>query len=416
MIVSQARMDANRKNAQLSCGPKTLEGKMKSRGNGLKHGLCASVVVVEDLALIQQRSREYFDTLKPQNEVHVWMVAQRIERRVRDKISLRAELTWDDDRRFEVEVTARSLSKDPSGTTCALRRTLHGCEWMISRWALLAYAGDTQPEGWTVDQKKLAFDLLATPLQFREGTQPGVMLDDEGRLIDAPYDPSSIARRQIALLKSSRDIVGDLDEAERALAASDLTNEGDPELRRLRRYESMLHTRLRWCIKQVDIQSPYRCPDPTLRPVWIADPETDLKPEPKTEDEIAVEKWLPTNGHPPFDLTPDEYPPLGQNADIPAIIVGRRLKQVLKVEASETTSGDREAPSLIKSGEGLVISYASTLILGRGSFWHAPGVKSCLVWDVWVNWVEALAVIFLERLGEGRSVKSVYISYVSYIT
>jgi hypothetical protein len=338
-------MEANRKNAQLSTGPKTAEGKAKSRANALKHGLCASVVVAEDLALVERRSREFFDTLKPQNEVHVWMVdqaalcsikidrAQRIERRVRDKISLRAELTWDDDRRFEVEVTARSLAKDPSATVVALRRTIHGCEWMISRWAMLAHAADTQPTGWTVDQTKLAFDLLATPATFREGRKPGVLIDDEGRVLEAADDPAIVARRQIASLKAARDIVADLDESERALAASDLTNEGDPELRRLRRYESSLHSRLRWCIKQIDIQSPYRCPDPSLRPVWMIDPEAVPSPDPKTAEERAIEAWKPTDLHPPFDLKPEEIPPIGKNPDIPAIISARHEKKLRKAEA-----------------------------------------------------------------------------------
>ena len=128
MIVSQARIDANRRNAQLSTGPKTDAGKRVSRANALTHGLCASVCVPEDLELVQQRSKELFDTLKPQNELHVWMVdhaaiatiridrCERMERRARDKHSLKAELTWDDDRRLEAEILGRSLSSEPAET------------------------------------------------------------------------------------------------------------------------------------------------------------------------------------------------------------------------------------------------------------------------------------------------------------
>ncbi len=345
MIVSQRRIEANRRNSQLSSGPKTEEGKLKSRANALKHGLCASVVVAEDMALVQQRSIEFFETFKPQNEVHVWMIdqaalcsikierSQRIERRVRDKIALRAELMWDHDRRFEVEVTARSLAKDPAATVEALRGTLHGCEWLIARWALLAHAADIQPEGWTDDQKRLAFDLLATPHGFRDGRQPCVEIDDEGRVIEGAGDPAGFARRQIAGLKEERDIASNVDEVERALAMTDLTNEGSPELRRLRRYESKLHSTLRWSLKQAEIQSPYRCADPSLRPHWVADPEPELKPEPKTADELAFENWNPTELQPPFDLEPDEIPPDGQNPDIPAIAAQRRDKKFRKDEA-----------------------------------------------------------------------------------
>ncbi len=349
MIVSPARIEANRRNSQLSTGPRTDEGKMKSRANSLKHGLCSSVVVAEDLALIRQRSSEFFETYKPQNEVHVWMIdqaalnsikidrSQRIERRVRDKIALRAELTWDDDRRFEVEVLARSLPKDPAATVIALRRTLHGCEWMITRWALLAHAADSQPSGWTDDQIKIAFDLLATPHAFREGNKPGVTLDDEGQIIEPAADSARVARSQIALLKETRDLVADLDESERSLASSDLTNEGDPELRRLRRYEATLHSRLRWCLKQVDVQSPYRCPDPLLRPNWVTDPEPIPAPEPKTADEIAFESWNPSSLQPPFDLEPDEIPPMGENPDIPKIFANRQAKRARKAEALRQT-------------------------------------------------------------------------------
>src|SRR5208282_1033846 len=135
MIVSERKIAANQENAKKSTGPRTQAGKDRSRANALKHGLCASAIVPESIELIQLRSTEFFDTYKPQNEVHVWMIgqaainsirierSQRIERRVRDKMALKAELSWDDDRRMEVEVLGRSLAKDPSTTVQALRTT-----------------------------------------------------------------------------------------------------------------------------------------------------------------------------------------------------------------------------------------------------------------------------------------------------
>ncbi len=344
MIVSEARISANRRNAQKSTGPRTEEGKSHSRANALKHGLCATVVVPESLELISQRSREFFETFKPENEVHVWMVdqaalasirierSQRMERQCRDKISLRAELTWDDDRRFEAEVLGRSLAKDPAATVEALRKTPHGCEWLMTRWAMLAYSADTQAEGWTADQAKLAFDLLATPLLFRTGRKPGDAIDFEGRLVADGKDPAAVARREIAALKERREIAADLDEVERTLASSDLTNEGDPELRRLRRYESSLHNKMRWYLKQITIESPYKVPDPSLRPTWAAEPEPALKPEPKSADEIAAEGWEPAMISPPFDLTPDEFPAPGKVVDLPAVLASRKEKQFRRDE------------------------------------------------------------------------------------
>jgi hypothetical protein len=248
-------------------------------------------------------------------------------------MALRAELCWDDDRRFEVEVIARSLSKDPSGTVAALRRTIHGCEWMITRWALLAHAAETQETGWTEDQSKLAFDLLATPHAFRKGKKPGVTLDDSGK-IDQDFDhPANVARRQIDLLKAKRDAVADLDEAERALASNDFTNEGDPELRRLRRYETALHTRMRWSLKQVENPIPNRRTDPRIRPTWLMEPEQDPKPEKPHPDDVAAAAWSPVHIHPPFDLEGDEIPPMGVDPNIPEIVMNRREKRFQKAEA-----------------------------------------------------------------------------------
>src|SRR3954447_18939503 len=100
MIVSDARREANRRNAQKSTGPKTPEGKERSRANALKHGLCSSVVVAEDAKLVQDRAYDYFGALKPQNHFQAWLVTEvsllsirterceRIERRVRDKIAI----------------------------------------------------------------------------------------------------------------------------------------------------------------------------------------------------------------------------------------------------------------------------------------------------------------------------------------
>jgi len=69
--------------------------------------------VPEDAELVQKRSEEFFKTLRPQNNLHCWYVSQisltslridrgeRIERRVRDKIAIKAELFWDSDRQLD---------------------------------------------------------------------------------------------------------------------------------------------------------------------------------------------------------------------------------------------------------------------------------------------------------------------------
>ena len=51
-MTSQKQTDANRRNALLSTGPRTEDGKQQSRGNAYRHGLTAETVIVggEDAA------------------------------------------------------------------------------------------------------------------------------------------------------------------------------------------------------------------------------------------------------------------------------------------------------------------------------------------------------------------------------
>src|SRR4051794_23038701 len=107
MLVSDARREANRRNAQKSTGPKTPEGKDRSRMNALKHGLCSEVVrVPEDEAAIRGRGLSWLGALKPQDTYHAWLMDEialttlriercgRIDRRLRDAASIRAEQFW----------------------------------------------------------------------------------------------------------------------------------------------------------------------------------------------------------------------------------------------------------------------------------------------------------------------------------
>jgi hypothetical protein len=344
MIVSQARVDANRRNAQLSTGPRTEEGKNRSRANALKHGLCASAVVPEDPELIRRRSREFHEVMKPQNEVQVWMAdhaalysiridhCEKVERHVRDKISLRAELTWDDDRRSEAEVLGRLLAKNPAETFDALRRTPQGCDWLMARWALLAFTADTG-KSWSEDQVRLAFDLLGTPAIFRAGQKPGALLDVEGRVVDPADDPAAMARREIAALKERREVVADLDEVDRALASSGFASELDPELRLLRRYESKLFGQLKWCLKQITTQPPDRSPAPSLRPNRPIENEPALKPLPKPADPIVAELRMPDLLGLPFDLEPENAPERRQIVNRPGTVHVHRQKKYRKAEA-----------------------------------------------------------------------------------
>jgi hypothetical protein len=61
-------MEANRRNAQQSTGPRTEIGKKTSSLNALRHGLTSRVVVLpcEDLAAYKTFSDEYLASLAPE--------------------------------------------------------------------------------------------------------------------------------------------------------------------------------------------------------------------------------------------------------------------------------------------------------------------------------------------------------------
>ena len=71
MSPSTARLEANRANAQLSTGPRTPEGKLRSSRNARRHGLTAKMVLSpeDDLAAYENFKRSFFGGLQPKGEL-----------------------------------------------------------------------------------------------------------------------------------------------------------------------------------------------------------------------------------------------------------------------------------------------------------------------------------------------------------
>jgi hypothetical protein len=339
-MASEAQINANRSNAQKSTGPKTDEGKKNSRKNSLKHGLCASAVVPEDIELLQQRAFECYEGLKPKDTYQGWIVDQvailtvrvdrcsRMERRARDKVALRACLSWDDDRKLEAQVLAAKLAAAPEEVVEGLRRTPQGCDWLIDRWSRLA---DTARDvgSWTEVQVRLALDLTGTPKAFREGRRPWDLRPTTPG-VPSPASADELvafAAGQLEELNRHREVVAEIDEVDRALAEADLADGNDAEVRRLRRYEASLHRQIKWFIAQLHNPTPNKIRPAHINPDWVAYPEAP------TEDEIAAEGWRSEMLNPPFDLEPNEVPEPGQSADIPQIVRSRKQKRAAKAES-----------------------------------------------------------------------------------
>ncbi len=71
MQTSAARVQANQANAQRSTGPKTVEGKERSRANAFKHGQTGSGIVLPeaDSAEVERRAAAFSDELMANGEL-----------------------------------------------------------------------------------------------------------------------------------------------------------------------------------------------------------------------------------------------------------------------------------------------------------------------------------------------------------
>jgi hypothetical protein len=184
-MVSEARLAANRRNAQKSTGPKTQSGKDKSRFNALDHGCRAKMLVLpeEDSQAIEARRVAWSATLSPENEIEAhhlqeavvnsWQL-DRIRRSQTARLTaniLNHGVDRDEILKQEVSDLGRRLFTDrvgptmfypspifgersefyrkpstsfagnqavdpdrPANLVLLLQSTLLGCEWMLGEW------------------------------------------------------------------------------------------------------------------------------------------------------------------------------------------------------------------------------------------------------------------------------------------
>ena len=259
MMVSDAMRAANRRNAQHSTGPRTEAGKEASSRNAVRHGLTAERPVdAAEACEHAARVAAFRDLFGPGDDWQSWLVEQlagatlrltrigRAEVELRADAAWRAEHLWDEDRHLEVERVGATLARQPARAVATLRRTPHGCDWLLARWEALAGAAD-----WTPAQAELARDLLATPPEFRPDPA-GAAVDAEGRAAGTVPSPAGLARAKVAELQAHRAVVAAADESARALVRAGLADAPTRDLANLRRYERAALRRLDWVQDQMD--------------------------------------------------------------------------------------------------------------------------------------------------------------------
>ena len=146
MPASEARIAANQANALKSTGPKTAEGKERSRANAVKHGLTGEGVAltVEDAAEVERRFRDFEAELKPSGEMgrtlvrRVALMAVRMDRCVEQETAA-ALHTSDRPRRISTPSGRRSRARTtPSAADAASRSGAVGDMFDPSKEACLA--------------------------------------------------------------------------------------------------------------------------------------------------------------------------------------------------------------------------------------------------------------------------------------
>jgi hypothetical protein len=184
-MATAAQIEANRRNAQKSTGPRTTEGKNRSRHNALDHGCRGNLLVMpgEDPGEYEKLSDAWKRSIRPRNPTEEFLIdslvsldlqAKRIDRAQVARLTKRMHCGWfeenDREERQTIEL-GQKLFRDASvlravkptdeltdsiedfepgrrwdGSLTAdhpmllvhkLQSTLSGCEWLLDQWAAL---------------------------------------------------------------------------------------------------------------------------------------------------------------------------------------------------------------------------------------------------------------------------------------
>ncbi len=260
-MATEKQIEANRRNAALSMGPKTEEGKAKSRTNAVMHGLTSTVVLPhEQEEAISKRFASWAKSLGPEDELDEFEVRVAVEAslsyekccaRGRDRELELAEIATDPGDRWarEREKAAgrlgRSLGRNPQEVALQLRSTPAGRKWLIDQWkVLLTAVAEGQRPAWRESESNTALDLMGRPKLLRH-------LWDRTDLFTNPEAIRALILKEIATLEAQQ-VNGDAEDLRlRSLHARGLIFETDKSLTLIRRYETAAYRQYRKSIDTI---------------------------------------------------------------------------------------------------------------------------------------------------------------------
>ena len=186
MATSEARIHANHLNSLKSCGPRTPEGKSRSRENSLKHGLTgAGIVIAErDAAEVEVRIQAFQADLRPRSEVGKVLVRQmavlsvRMERSAHQEaaaISSRVRHALEDFDRARLDEAERlldTLGESPRIHLRKLRNSPEGVDALINAWHdLKADLTREHRPLWTASHRERAENLTGQRIDHAGGSR-----------------------------------------------------------------------------------------------------------------------------------------------------------------------------------------------------------------------------------------------------
>jgi hypothetical protein len=243
-MVSEARIDANRRNAQKSTGPKSTEGKERARFNALKHGATAQTRVLpgEDPAQFDGLVDAFTAGLQPRDPVERILIERMAVFTTRSDRALRLEsaraaanvLTAPDRARQARDLQALALGQrlffdrcgplagypngkydpskrtrtswsgtpedpdDPARLVMLLESTAPGCRWLLDRWGELRNRL-TEGGHWQSPEKLKAIRLLGRqPLDAADVTEVAEIFVATDRLHAQHDNPFFELRSELA--------------------------------------------------------------------------------------------------------------------------------------------------------------------------------------------------------------------------
>ena len=289
-MATERQIEANRINALKSTGPKSAEGKDRSRLNAVTHGMTSENVEVAARigGRFATRREAWVETYRPTGEAGDWALdrlvaasfqieqCERSFRAAAAEQKARAELSWDLDGRAEAAVLLSKIGRQPAVIAARLETSLHGCDALIAAWLGLAAAIEANGN-WDESQVFMALDLLGTDLTLRSGRTP----------LDGPDGCDVLAHRrdfvadELNRLRTLRDeVFAPLDALKREMTEAGAAVFDSKSAQLILRYERDAWRRFREARR--DLRRPESEPQTAPAPVVETKPIPVPPPPPRT--------------------------------------------------------------------------------------------------------------------------------------